>query len=205
MKKALAPLPAALAGFLLLVALLYLTVATFALRAETYPQTPPFDEMARALTDYLSERAGGLPSDLFTAQERLHMVDVLGLFQGARRIAYACFFGALPLLFLSRLLGGRRKMGAGLLIGIALFAGVSLFLGVWALIDFDGWFTAMHEMAFTNDLWLLDPAESMLIRMLPLDFFIRAVRTVAIRFGVGTACLSVLAVLCQRPRRQRPE
>ena len=203
MKKTLAPLPAALAGFLLLLALLYLTVATFALRAETYPQTPPFDEMARALTDYLSGRAGGLPSGLFIEQERLHMADVLGLFRGAGRIASACFLGALPLLFLSLLLGGRRKMGAGLLIGVALFAGLALSLGIWALIDFDGWFTAMHEMAFTNDLWLLDPAESMLIRMLPLDFFIRASRTVAVRFGLGTACLSVLALLCQRPRGQR--
>jgi len=203
MKKTLAPLPAALAGFLLLLALLYLTVATFALRAETYPQTPPFDEMARALTDYLSGRAGGLPSDLFIEQERLHMADVLGLFRGAGRIASSCFWGALPLLFLSLLLGGRRKMGAGLLIGVALFAGLALSLGIWALVDFDGWFTAMHEMAFTNDLWLLDPAESMLIRMLPLDFFIRASRTVAVRFGLGTACLSVLALLCQRPRGQR--
>ncbi|MCL1795580.1 MAG: DUF1461 domain-containing protein, partial [Clostridia bacterium] len=55
-------------------------------------------------------------------------------------------------------------------------------LGIWALVDFSGWFTAMHRFAFANELWLLDPASSLLIRMTPLSFFINAVRIVALRF-----------------------
>ncbi len=192
-KRVRVTLPAALAGFMLLVALLYAAVTSVALRVDTYPQTPPFDAMARELVSYLSGDAPAL-SELFTEREALHMVDVLDLFQGARTIATVCFIVSLILLFIAGFAGDRVRLANGLFIGMALFAGVAAFIGVWAMIDFDGWFTAMHELVFTNDLWLLDPAESMLIQMLPLEFFMSAVRTVALRFAAGAACLLAAAL-----------
>ncbi|MDL2317640.1 DUF1461 domain-containing protein [Eubacteriales bacterium OttesenSCG-928-A19] len=186
------------AGLLLLVALLYLAVASFALRAESYPQTPPFDGMADALVRYLSGDASSLPDTLFTERERLHMVDVLGLFMGAKRLAIGCACAGLALAALAWFLGGLRRLGTGLLLGMAAFGVLALCVGLWAAIDFNGWFTAMHLIAFDNDLWLLDPAESMLIRMLPLSFFIDAVKTVALRFGLGALLLLLAALLLRR-------
>lgn len=189
----------ALAGMLLLVFFLYVSVATFALTTESYPQEPPFNAMAESLVSYLKGDVASLPEDLFTPRESLHMIDVLALFLGAKRLGYACLLGAVPLLILSYLLGGRQKLGRGLLTGIAAALGLLLCLGIWAAIDFDGWFTAMHELVFTNDLWLLDPAESMLIEMLPLGFFIGAVKTVVFRFGLAALGLALTAVAIQRP------
>ena len=49
----------------------------------------------------------------------------------------------------------------------------SLLLGVgaWAVSDFTRAFLWFHEMLFTNDLWLLNPATDLMIRMLPEAFF----------------------------------
>lgn len=196
-------IPAAMAGFGLLVALLYLSVATFAFNTASYPQTPPFEEMAVELTAYLSGQGEALSSTLFTERERLHMVDVLALFQGAKQLALVLGVGAVFFFFAALCFGGRRRAGRGLFIGMGLFAGFFAFLGVWALIDFNGWFTTMHELVFTNDLWLLDPAESMLIQMLPLEFFISAVKSIIIRFGIGAACLAVVAAALQIPEGRK--
>ncbi|HOM44130.1 MAG TPA: DUF1461 domain-containing protein, partial [Bacillota bacterium] len=38
-------------------------------------------------------------------------------------------------------------------------------------IDFYKYFTVFHEIFFTNDLWLLDPAADRLINIFPQDFF----------------------------------
>lgn len=195
-----AVIPAALAGFLALIALLYMAVISFALSPASYPQTPPYDAMALELTAYLGEDAPALSDTLFTERERLHMEDVLVLFQGGQRIALGCGLAAVVLALLALIWGGRKRVGNGLFMGIGAFAAVVLIIGLWALIDFNGWFTAMHELVFTNDLWLLDPAESMLIRMLPLDFFIGAVGTIALRFAMGALCLVLLAVACKQTK-----
>lgn len=193
---------AALAGLALLVALLYVAVASFALDPVSYPQEPPFDAMATELAGYLSGDGTALSPSLFTERERLHMVDVLALFAGGRRMAAGCLVGGLLLGVASLMAGGRRRFGTGLLYGLLVFALVALCLGTWAAVDFDGWFRWMHEIVFTNDLWLLDPAESMLIRMMPLDFFMRAVRTIALRFGLGAAALLAIGLLCRLTGRR---
>ncbi len=197
MKKPCSLAFAALAGFLLLVCLLYLSVAQYTFDARNYPSSPPpFGEMAVELTDYLSGKAPAL-SDTFTQRERDHMTDVLALFQGAKRLATGCFAFSLLFLAASFCLGGGKCLADGLLIGFGLFLGVVLFIGAWALIDFSGWFTAMHEMVFTNDLWLLDPAESLLIRMLPLEFFVAAVTKVTSRFVLYAACMLLACIVAR--------
>ena len=54
------------------------------------------------------------------------------------------------------------------------FLGIIVFgaLLLWGLIDFDGLFTAFHRIAFTNEGWLLDARTDLLLRLMPVDFFI---------------------------------
>lgn len=61
-------------------------------------------------------------------------------------------------------------------------------LGVWAALDFHSIFVLFHQVIFTNDLWLLDPATDLLIRLMPLQFFIDLVLAIAWRWG-GTVIL----------------
>ena len=43
---------------------------------------------------------------------------------------------------------------------------------VLAAIDFNSLFILFHKVAFTNDLWLLNPQTDLLIRLMPIEFFI---------------------------------
>ena len=51
------------------------------------------------------------------------------------------------------------------------FFGLGLILGVVIVLNFQGFFVLFHEIFFRNDLWLLDPRESILINMVPEPFF----------------------------------
>ena len=187
----------AFAGGMILVSVLYVAVASFAFDLGKYPQEAPFDRMASALVDYLRGDAQALPP-IFTDRESLHMVDVLALFRGGRQIALIfAVFGFLFCVF-GWILGGSKRLAAGLQIGFAAFATMVGFVGAWALVDFSGWFTVMHELAFANDLWLLDPATSLLIQMLLLPFFVNAVRVIALRFISAAALLLCVSIGIRR-------
>ncbi|MDR0897015.1 MAG: TIGR01906 family membrane protein [Oscillospiraceae bacterium] len=196
-----ARIAAALAAVFLLLFSLYAAIASFTFDAAQYPTDAPFGEMAAELIAYLKGERAALSDTLFTERERLHMIDVAALFAGGRRIALGALCGAVALLALAAWRGGRKAIGQGVLIGIGAFMGLVAFIGLWALIDFDGWFTAMHQIVFTNDLWLLDPADSMLIQMLPIEFFMKAVRVIALRFLALLGLLALVAwLLNRRPR-----
>lgn len=76
---------------------------------------------------------------------------------------------------------------------VAVMAGLLAVLGVWALADFDGFFTAFHTAFFpgkTN--WVFDWRTDEIILILPEEFWARAAGLVAgLAFGVGV----LLAVL----------
>lgn len=189
---------AAIAGFLLLIVLLYFSIASFTFNIDNYPLSPPlFRRMAQELTDYLSIKAESL-SDAFTQREREHMADVLALFQFGKRLAIWCAGLSAPLILSALFLNGRKRLGQGLLYGIAFFAICSISLGIYAAVDFNGWFTAMHKLVFTNDLWILDPRDSQLIQMLPISFFTAAVQKIALKFAVFSIGFVTFALCLRR-------
>ena len=65
-------------------------------------------------------------------------------------------------------------------------------LAVWAMIDFNAAFNFFHEILFTNDLWLLNPATDLLIRICPISMFM----AMGARIGlVGLAWAVLIPVL----------
>lgn len=144
---------------------------------------------------------------MFNERERLHMIDVRALYQGfitALTIAVPLALALLVLLyFLSRRRGDTlRFFPQSFLRGSALFL---LLLGAvmaWVLIDFDSFWTAFHLLFFTNDLWLLDPATSRMINMMPLQLFFDIVTRVALLFAAAWA---VLLALCAWLLRKKPK
>ena len=70
--------------------------------------------------------------------------------------------------------GGRGRRSGRLhaaWLALALLLLPLMAFGVWAAIDFDAAFTFFHYLLFTNDLWLLDPATDLLIRICPQSMF----------------------------------
>lgn len=184
-------------GFFLMLALLYQAIASFAFNLSNYPNTPPFDAMSLEITQYLSGKIPSL-SSLFNRQEVAHMVDVLHLFQLGKRVSILAAALSLVLLPVAWKILSVPILVNRFRIGMGLFFLFILMLSVWAAVDFNGWFVTMHKVAFTNDLWLFDPNESMLIQMLPTDFFMRAVRSIVSQFLLNTAFVWLLTVLIHK-------
>ncbi|MBN2285956.1 MAG: TIGR01906 family membrane protein [Tissierellales bacterium] len=124
----------------------------------------------RTDTLVLYEEIDGEMIQVFEARELAHMEDVKRLFD----IGFAIRNISLILLVL---FGGwlfinhRRSFWHSMRTGSIFFAALILVIGVYAWIDFDKAFVIFHKLLFTNDLWILDPTEDIMIQMLPIDFF----------------------------------
>ena len=108
----------------------------------------------------------------FNEREKSHMRDVKRLFQLGLKARVATLMAAAALMGAGLLLGRRRARRRGALLALCLVtaAGVIAALLLWRA-DFDALFIRFHQLVFTNDLWLLDPATDAMIRMLPEPFF----------------------------------
>lgn len=67
-------------------------------------------------------------------------------------------------------------------------------LGIAVARDFNAVFTLFHEIFFDNDLWMFDPAEDYMIRMLPEGLFFDFVLRIGGLFVAGL--IFVMVVFC---------
>lgn len=153
------------------------------------------------LLDYLQDdrddisvkaNVNGEMREVFNKRESDHMIDVKNLYQNVLKVRLAA--AVVLVIGIALLLWKWRQ---GLLGSLAYrFMQVSLaflvvigMLCVWALIDFYSFWTSFHELFFTNDLWLLNPATDIMIQMFPQDFFYHMVMRIVIGFAVPFAVL----------------
>ncbi|MDO4488235.1 MAG: TIGR01906 family membrane protein [Eubacteriales bacterium] len=146
--------------------------------------------------------------DFFVERELLHMEDVRVLFIKALQFRYIAVMFTLFVLVYCRYAifrdqkGTAKAMGLGMLIGAAAFFAVAAIITVLALVDFNAVFIKFHHIFFNNDLWLLDPRESLLINILPEDFFFDIVkRTFLIFIPVTAAYLAFTGVMYAKTRK----
>ena len=201
MKKTLWGLLAALCGVCVVVVLLVNSAQAITFNADFYRKTflkvgslaySGMDEenimkAGQTLIDYLSDKrddivvtavVDGQQREVFNDREKAHMVDVKAIFTALNTLRYAAL-GVLLLaaaLAVWRLKWKRTLKGFGLSLGVT---GVAVLVlgGVFALFAqnpeaFDRIFYVFHTTFFSNDLWLLDPATDVMIRMLPQQFFL---------------------------------
>jgi len=145
----------------------------------------------RNRTDSLDMKAviGGESVEVFGEREKLHMVDVKKLFMAGfylRNVFLA--FVVLGLFILYAIDGRKIKKPAkaifasGLTVVLAAIA-----FAVMVSTDFQKYFIGFHNVFFTNDLWILNPETDVLIQMLPLEFFIEAVKRTIYAFVIQYA------------------
>lgn len=116
---------------------------------------------------------GGERQDFFNEQDRFHMGEVKELFLGGfalRRYAAAVFVVSIVALVLMKA-DLRRLLPKAYEITVGIFLGLSAAFGVAIALNFNRCFVLFHEIFFDNDLWIFDPAEDYMIRMLPEGFF----------------------------------
>ena len=171
--------------------------------------------MGRMIADYLTGRekdfqysftdAAGHTCLCFQQHEADHMADCRALIRLAgtlRWIAGGIALVSAGIFALRR--PARTAFAQGALRGLAAAVVIGLLILAWALIDFDGLFTAFHRLAFTNDGWLLDTRTDLLIRLMPITFFI-SLGTRVLAAMMTTALLAGAAAGIVRRRGFRKE
>lgn len=163
------------------------------------------------MLEYLQGRADNLDGtitianesrEVYNAREKAHMADVKALWQNARLagrtgfLMAAAIWAVILLLYkkqgLLYIAAGFRDAGLCFLIFLA-------FMGLWAATNFTDFWIHFHELFFTNDLWLLNPATDFMINICPEDLFARLILRICLRFLVFFVPGMIMAVVyCQR-------
>jgi integral membrane protein (TIGR01906 family) len=125
-------------------------------------------------TFYFEVTQNGLPTSIFNARETSHMEDVKSLFVLVNRAQEASVVYVLlytVAFFIWAREGFVRQLAAQALMGLALGLLVVGGIGVVAAFGFEAAFERFHTLAFSNDLWKLNPATDHLIQMFPEPFW----------------------------------
>ena len=158
-------------------------------------------EATRRVTDllaYLALRRPLLNDGFYSPLELAHMGDVQAIFQAVYLTALvSCLLAAVLVAVLRRT--GRDVRRVTRAAGITVLAVVAALGTASVTIGFDALFIAFHELAFSNDFWLL-PEDSGLIRLFPENYFM-SYFFIALAASVIAALL--LTILSRRGRTHR--
>ena len=141
----------------------------------------------------------GREQDFFNEQDRFHMGEVRDLFIGGLNIRTGALVTAVICILLLILTKAdlKKTVPAGYQAALAVTAAALLFLGAACAVDFNAVFVKFHHIFFDNDLWIFDPAEDYMIRMLPEGLFFDMV----VRIGcIFAGLLAVFLILSFIPR-----
>ncbi len=142
----------------------------------------------------------GKEQDFFNEQDKLHMADVQGLFIGGLRLrtwAAAVLLICLVVLIATKA-SWKYLIPRAFQIALGLTAAGTALLAYLFSRDFSAAFTKFHEIFFTNDLWLFDPAEDYMIRMLPEGLFSDMVIRIGVLFIAGLAVLLIISIIWRK-------
>jgi len=134
------------------------------------------------LLNYLNKKEQ-LNTDWFSEKDILHMVDVQNLYTFSHNIMIYCFITfILSTIIIILILRGKSLLyitkifNKVLLLFIGLIGGLSTIIAY----NFNSFWIKFHTTLFSNDLWLLSPNESNLIKMVPEEFFISLITKIII-------------------------
>ena len=135
----------------------------------------------------------------FNQKEQQHMADVQDLFRLCRVVNRVC----LGMILLCGCAVRRRLNWRAFRRTLLIILGVVAAVILLACIDFDGLFTLFHRIAFTNDLWLLNPQTDLLIRLMPTQFFISYAAIIGGCWLLGMAGLLAVSTIFIRKAKER--
>lgn len=147
----------------------------------------------------------GQEQDFFNEQDRFHMGEVRELFIGGLNIRFgACVAAVLCVLFLVITRADIKKVvPRSYWIALGVTGAAVILIGIAAVVDFNAVFVQFHHMFFDNDLWIFDPAEDYMIRMLPEGLFYDMVMRIGAIFVVSLVVLLVLSFIPQIADRRK--
>lgn len=147
----------------------------------------------------------GREQDFFNEQDRFHMAEVRDLFIGGLNIRLgACAAVVLCIVFLLISRADIKKIiPRSYWIALGITGVVVALIGIAAVVDFNAVFVQFHHIFFDNDLWIFDPAEDYMIRMLPEGLFYDMVMRIGAIFVGGLAVVLVLSFIPQIMKQRK--
>ena len=147
----------------------------------------------------------GEQQDFLNEQDRFHMEEVRGLFIGGLNIRIgACMIAVLCLIFLLVSRADLKKiLPRSYHAALGISGAFVLLLGIASIIDFNAVFVQFHHIFFDNDLWIFDPAEDYMIRMLPEGLFYDFVMRIGGIFVIILLALFLISLLPGRFKRKK--
>lgn len=138
---------------------------------------------ARQIRDYFNNdeefldvrvKLNGVDTSIYGPREILHMKDVKGLVIGVYKVqegaaAYILAFALLGFVAWKREFW--RRLARVAFWGSVVTIAFVVIVGLMALVGFGWLFTLFHMLSFANNLWMLDPYTSYLLRMFPFGFW----------------------------------
>lgn len=152
---------------------------------------PELDRSAQEVVNYFENDADtlriivyedGQEASLFNARETEHMKDVKALMRAvfrANEVSLAVVLVYVAGVFLWSGERSLRDLARLSLLGVGVGFVPVLAVGAFALAGFDSAWRQFHELAFSNDLWKLNPDTDHLIQMFPQPFWEEATVIVA--------------------------
>ncbi len=152
------------------------------------------------LTQLRSAFAGASESYCYSADSVSHLDDCNAVLVEAMPTLVGSAIVSVVALVALGVMGGRRSrhsMGAMLLVAGMTVVVCFVALGLWAVVDFNGLFTAFHKLFFSQGNWQF-PYDSLLICALPTEFWMSMG---AIWLGTSTLTALVCIVVGKQLRR----
>jgi len=150
---------------------------------------------------FISSIIGGQEGQVFKEREIIHMEDVKSLFHGGILLRNA----SILLLLIFGIFFWRKdkiKLYQAMKYSAVSFVIFGIIFGWMITQDFNKYFVIFHKIFFRNDFWILNPAESVLINMVDIHFFMNIVKLI---LGISSPIIlfiGVLGVYLQRKSKQ---
>ncbi len=147
---------------------------------------------------YIRVNQGGHELPLFNSREIMHLSDVKDVFNWVYRIQEVAFVYILVYaagVFVWAREQSLRSLAVSALTGGLVTIGVIGTLAVVAVTGFERAFEQFHFIAFSNDLWQLDPRTDRLIQIFPEDFWFDVTMLLGLLTIGEAALISLIATI----------
>ncbi|NLC54608.1 MAG: TIGR01906 family membrane protein [Erysipelothrix sp.] len=140
----------------------------------------------------------GASEDLYSEQDKVHMVDVKNLYLA---MYYTFLALAITFFILIIILMFKRKQinvfSLTLIINkVSLYTLVLVgMIALFAFVNFDQFWVMFHKIFFRNDLWLMNPYKDALVNLFPEGLFMDLVFKIILRFIIIFASVNIGAFL----------
>jgi len=141
---------------------------------------------------------------VFEGRELKHMEDVRALFDKGYKIKNILLFTALVLAVILKYIY-KNKILKLLFKGGIIFSGILIVVGLIIIFNFNKAFIIFHEILFSNDLWILNPEEDLLIQMLPSNFFSDLGLLIVKRYIITTVVITAVYLINEKRINKKNE